>query len=490
MSGGDEPRCRIEASLAASDRFRALRAGLADLGASRVWVVGGTVRDALLGRPIGDIDLSADGDPRELAARAASLLGGSRFELSGEFKTWRVAFGAAPGTVDIAALRGPGIEADLGLRDFTVNAIAVPLAGGAPIDPTGGLADLEARALRPAFAGAFEADPLRMMRAARLAAALALEPTPQARRLIVAGARRVNEAAPERRFAELRGMVAGEDPLRALELLDQLGLTETVLPDLYALRGVEQSGNHHLDTYDHTIEVLRRWLEVERDLERYAGDAAPAVASALAEPLADQLSRRDGIRFAAILHDIGKPATRTETGGMVGFRGHDRVGAEMVLELCRKLHTSRRFGQYLAALTRHHLVLGFMTHETPLSRRRIWDYLTRTDSEAIDVTMLTVADRLSAQGSRVPQAAISAHLDLARQMLAEAVELGRHGPPPPLLAGNQIESLLGVGGAEIGAAVSELAAAQFAGEVTDRAAAERHLGEWQRARQQALDGNG
>jgi hypothetical protein len=150
----------------------------------------------------------------------------------------------------------------------------------------------------------------------------------------------------------------------------------------------------------------------------------------------------------------------------------------MVVELCRGLRTSRRFADYLAALTRHHLVLGFMTHERPLSRRRIWDYLARTGREALDVTMLTIADRLSAQGTGVPAEAIEAHLDLAREMLAEIVELERTGPPTPLLAGDEIRELLGVEGAEIGAAVRELAAAQFAGEAPDRAAAERQLLQW------------
>ncbi len=223
-------------------------------------------------------------------------------------------------------------------------------------------------------------------------------------------------------------MLRGADPLRALELLDEAGVTAVVLPPLAELRGVGQSANHHLDVHDHTIEVLRRWLEIERDLPRYAGDVADEVAAALAEPLADDLTRRDGIRFAAILHDIGKPATRTEQDGFVGFRGHDAVGAEMIRELCAELRTSRRFADYEAAIARDHLILGFMTHERPLSRRRIWDYLSRTGREALDTTLLTVADRLSAQGSGVPAAAIDAHLDLAREMLAEIVVIERERP--------------------------------------------------------------
>lgn len=480
MSGATTER--IEAALAADGRLRDLRSGLDDLGGAQIWIVGGAIRDALSGRPIDDIDLATDGDAAAIARDAARLLGGSPFELSDDFATWRVSGPDGAWTLDVAALRETTIEADLGLRDFTVNAVAVPLAGGEPIDPTGGIDDLEQAVLRPAFGGAFEADPLRILRAVRIGAAFELEPSAETIELIAASASRAAEPAGERRFAELRAMIAGQRPLASLELLDRLGLTAVVLPQLAALRGVSQSANHHLDVYEHTIEVLRRWLEVEDDLERFAGESAPAVALALTEPLADGLTRGDGIRFAAVLHDIGKPATRTDQGGRVGFRGHDRVGAEMIAELCRGLRTSRRFSDYLAALTRHHLVLGFMTHERPLSRRRVWEYLSLTGAEALDVTLLTVADRLSAQGSGVPERAIDAHLALAGEMIAETIEFDRQGSPRPLLDGREIAALLELEGPRIGEAVRELAAAQFAGEVADRGGAEAHLRAWSAAR--------
>jgi poly(A) polymerase len=472
---------RIETALAASQRLAALRDSPAASRAD-VWVVGGAIRDALADRPIIDVDLATAGPVAELAAGIAELLGGYAFELSDEFETWRISGAGGAWAVDVAALRGPGIEADLRLRDLTVNAIAVPLAGGEPLDPCGGIADLEAGRLRAASPRSFADDPLRAMRAARIGAAFGLRPDQRTVELARAEAPRGAEPAGERRFAELRGMVAGPDPLAALELLDRFELTPVVLPQLAALRGVGQSANHHLDVHGHTIEVLRRWLEVEADLERYVGPSAPAVAAALSEPLADGLSRREGVRFAAIFHDIGKPVTRTERDGHVGFRGHDAVGAEMARELCAELRTSRRFADYLAALTRHHLELGFLTHERPLSRRRVWDYIARTGREALDVTMLTIADRLSAQGWGVTEEAIEAHLELARQMLEEIVVIEAQGPPRPLLDGAEIAASLAVEGPLIGEAVGELRAAQFAGEVGDREDAERHLHAWLAAR--------
>jgi poly(A) polymerase len=480
---------RIEAALAASQRLAALRDSPVGSRAD-VWVVGGAIRDALAGRPITDVDLAAPGPVAALAAGIAEVLGGHAFELSDEFEAWRISGAGGAWAVDVAALRGPGIEADLRLRDLTVNAVAVPLAGGEPLDPCGGIADLEAGRLRAASPRSFADDPLRAMRAARIGAAFGLRPDQRTVELARAEGGRGGEKTGKRRFAELRGMVAGPDPLAALELLDRFELTPVVLPQLAALRGVGQSANHHLDVHGHTIEVLRRWLEVEADLERFVGPLAPAVAAALAEPMADGLSRREGIRFAAILHDIGKPATRTEHDGHVGFRGHDAVGAEMVRELCMELRTSRRFADYLAALTRHHLVLGFLTHARPLSRRRIWDYIERTGREALDVTMLTIADRLSAQGWGVTEEAIEAHLELAREMLEEIVVIETQGPPRPLLDGAEIATSLAVEGPLIGEAVGELRAAQFAGEVGDREDAERHLHQWLAARGRDPDPSG
>jgi poly(A) polymerase len=475
VSGG---RRRIEAALSGSEPVRRARAALEPAPGS-VWVVGGALRDALLGRPIVDVDLATDGPVEETTRALARAAGGHAFPLSNEFETWRTVARDSSWTIDVAALRGASIAEDLELRDFTINAVAVPLAGGEPIDPTGGVVDAEAGILRAASPRSFSDDPLRLLRAARLAAELGLRLDPETLAAARTAAPHAAEASGERRFAELRGMLAGPDPLGALELLSELALTPVVLPQLEALRGVVQSANHHLDVYEHTTEVLRRWLAVEADLGRYAGPVADQVAAKLEEPLADELSRREGIRFAAILHDIGKPATRAELGDFISFRGHDALGAEMVFDLCRELRTSRRFAEFQAALTRHHLVLGFMVRERPLPRRRVWDYLQLTGREALDVTMLTIADRLSAQGSGVPEEAIEAHLDLAREMLAEIVAFEREGPPQPLLSGVEVADLLGLEpGAEIGAAVRELAAAQFAGEVGDRAAAEEHLRAW------------
>lgn len=440
-------------------------------GGEGFWVAGGAVRDAALGREVDDLDLAVTGDAAAGARAVAHEGNGHAFELSAEFATWRAVAPDGSWQVDLTALRGATIEDDLAERDFTVGAVAVPLAGGEPIDPHGGLADLERGLLRAVGPGSFASDPLRLLRAARLAAELGLEVDGDTTALARSEASRAAEPAGERQLAELRQLVGGPDPLRGIALLEELGLTAAVLPELEALRGVEQGPNHHLDVYDHTIGVLERTLEVESDLERFAGERAPELRALLAEPLADEMSHGVALRFGALLHDVGKPATRAERDGYVTFVGHDRDGAELVAAICGRWRASRALRRHLQGLTLHHLRLGFMVHEAPLPPRRVHEYLRATDPVGADVTLLTIADRLSARGSGplATEEAIEAHLALAREMLAAALDWRREGPPAPLLRGDELARELGLGeGPELGGLLAELEAAQYAGEVGDR----------------------
>jgi poly(A) polymerase len=443
-----------------------------------IWIAGGAVRDAALEREVVDLDLAVAGDPAPVAKAIAREGGGHSFELSAEFATWRAVATDHSWQIDVTALRGETIEADLAERDFTLGAVAVPLDGTVPLDPYGGLADLQRGLLRTVSERSFAADPLRLLRAARLAAGLGLEIDPATVSLARAEAARAGEVAGERQLVELRQLIGGPSPLRGMQLLDQLGLTPVVLPELEALRGVEQGPNHHLDVHGHTLAVLERTLEVEGNLARFAGARADQVAALLNEPLADEITRGTALRFGALLHDIGKPATRSEKDGYVTFVGHDRDGVAIVGALCRRLRASRGLTRHLQDLTLHHLRLGFLVHEAPLSPRRVHEYLRATEPVAADVTLLTVADRLSARGSGpfATEEAIEAHLELARQMLGAALDWRQQGPPKPLLRGDELASELGVGaGPELGELLAELEAAQYAGEVADREAAIEHL---------------
>jgi poly(A) polymerase len=442
-------------------------------GEEGAWVVGGAVRDAALGREVVDADLAVAGSERDAARAIAKVAKGHAFELSAEFGTWRA---VAPGEswhVDVTRLRADSIEADLGLRDFTVNAVALPLGSLAaePIDPTGGLGDFQRGVLRAASESSFAHDPLRVMRAARLVAELGFVIEERTLALGREAATRAGEPAGERQLSELRLLISAPDPLGGLDALDALGATAAVLPEVEGMRGVEQNPNHHLDVLGHTLEVLRQLLGLEVDLERVVGDRAGELRELLAEPLAGGFTRGQALRLGALLHDVGKPATRDASRGYVTFIGHDHVGADIVVGFCERLRASRDLERYLRGVTLHHLRLGFLASERPLPARRIHDYLRATEPVSADVTLLTVADRLAARGEG-PIASpemVAAHIELAGEMLAAALDRRRDGPPRSPIAGDELAAELGIEpGPELGRLLDEIEAAVYAGEVSER----------------------
>jgi putative nucleotidyltransferase with HDIG domain len=440
------------------------------LGDRPAWIVGGTVRDELLGRPLRDIDVAVVGDPEPPARAIAKAVRGPVFRLSESFGAWRVIDGRS--VYDVSPLQGGTVEDDLARRDFTVNAMARPVAGGGLIDPYGGRADLERGTLRVLGAGAYGEDPLRPLRLARLAAELGFAPDPETERLTRDAAPRVADTSAERQFAELRRLVLAPGVLDGLELADRLGLVAAVLPEVAALHGVEQSHFHHLDVYDHTIEVLAQQVELEDRLAEVFGDLEPRLRAVLAAPAGDELTCLQALRFGALLHDIGKPATRgVRPDGRVTFIGHDSVGEEMVHGVCRRLRTSERFARFVAGLTRHHLVLGFLVHHRPLGRDAIYGYLDMTEPVEVEVTLLSCADRLATRGKNA-EAAIERHLDLARELMAEALDWRASGGPAPPVRGDELARELGIEpGPELGRLLAELRKAAFTGEATTPEAA-------------------
>ena len=426
------------------------------------WIVGGAVRDELLGRPVTDVDVAVAGDPAPAARTIAAEHKGPVFPLSETFGAWRVIQRASGRIFDVSPLQGDTIEEDLSKRDFTVNAMARPYPEGELIDPFGGQADLDSGTLRVMGRSAYEADPLRALRLARFAAELGFTPEPETERLTSEAAPRVREAAGERIFAELRRLVLAPGALPGLELADRLGLLRSVIPELADLHEVDQSQFHHLDVFGHTIEVLASLIELEQGL-------APRVRAVLDEPLADELTRGEALRFGALLHDIGKPATRAvRPDGRVTFMGHDELGASMVRSLCRRLRTSERFSRFVEHLTRHHLVLGFLVHERPLDRRAAYRYLKRTAPMQVEVTLLSCADRLATRGKNA-DTAIDAHLELARELMDAALDWRESGPPKAPVRGDDLARELGIEpGPELGRLLAELEEAAYAGEATTR----------------------
>jgi poly(A) polymerase len=482
-----------------------VRAALRDTTA---WLVGGAPRDRLLSRETFDLDVIVTGSPADAARAIARAAGGAAcFELSEQFAGWRVLARDRSWQVDVQQLRGNSIEDDLALRDFTVGAIAEPLQGGEALDPLGGLADLAARRLRMASPVAFTEDPLRALRLVRLALDLDFEADPGTARAARAAAPELARVSGERIFMELRRIVASPRALDGLSLMESLGITAAVLPELEALHGIQQSRYHHRDVHGHTLEVLERTIALQADPIAILGaggcgdrdahgengeDAAAAAAAAeraearalagpvaalLQEPLADELTRGQALRWGALLHDAAKPLTAAVNAGGRGvtFLGHDVRGAELARSVLGRLRTSERLRAHVAALARHHLRLGFLVHAPqPLARRTVFDYLRATSPVEVDVTLLSIADRLATRGDRASES-IDAHMRLARRMLADALRWRAGGPPAPLWRGDALAVELDIPtGPRIGALLAELSAAQYAGEIATADQALRH----------------
>jgi len=455
----------------------------AALGGQRAWLVGGVLRDRLLGRTTDDLDVVVDGDPAQAADAVARAAGRAAcFALSEDFGAWRVVARDHSWQLDVEALRGGSLEADLALRDFTVNAIAEPLEGGEPIDPLGGIEDLAQGRLRMAGPGAFAEDPLRVLRLVRVAIELDLTADAATRASAVAHAGALQGVSAERVFMELRRILAAPAARRGLEMMGELGAAAVVLPELEQLRGVEQSRFHHLDVYGHTLEVLDRTVELTLgagppELRGVLGADRARVAALLAEPLADELTRGEALRWGALLHDAAKPLTREVSGpdGRVTFMGHDVRGAELARSVLGRLRASERLRAHVAALVRHHLRLGFLVHEPqPLDARTVFAYLRRCEPVEVDVTLLSIADRVATRGDRAEEA-IGAHLRLATGLLADALRWRDEGPPRPLLRGDELAGELGIApGPLLGELIEALAQAQYAGEVRTREQAVAH----------------
>ena len=457
-----------------SDGLQAARHALAGKDA---WLVGGAVRDELLGRACADFDVVVAEDPQQAAKAVARAAGRAAcFALSEEFGSWRVVDRDGRWQVDFEPMRGATLEEDLGLRDFTVNAIAQPIEGGEPIDPLGGAADLRSRTLRMAGPGAFELDPLRVLRMVRMAIELGLEPEEQTRSRAKAQASRLSSVSGERIFMELRRIIAAPAARRGVEMVGEIGAGAAVLPELEALRGVEQSRFHHSDVYGHTLEVLDRTIDLSApggpDCEQAAesmGSHRAQVGGLLAEPLADEMTRGEALRWGALMHDAAKPLTRDSRpeDGRVTFLGHDRRGAELAREVLERLRTSERLRAHVAGLVRHHLRLGFLVHEPqPLARRTVYAYLKACSPVEVDVTLLSIADRLATRGAG-SDVAIAKHLELARGMLGEALRWRAQGTPAPLLRGDELARELGIAaGPQLGELLEGIAEARFAGEIS------------------------
>jgi putative nucleotidyltransferase with HDIG domain len=459
------------------------------------WLVGGAVRDTLLRRPTRDYDFVVAGDALAGARSVAGALGGAFYPLDAERGVGRVVLIRDDGrvTLDISSLRGPDLLADLSARDFTLNALAVDLAQlRVLIDPLKGERDLQAKLIRACSPTAIADDPLRAIRAVRLAAELRFRIDKATLAQVRAQAHVLANVSAERRRDELLHCLAGPRPAAAIRSLDLLGLLPALIPELPALHGVTQSPPHVYDVWEHTLTVLDRLGEVLAALDPvYNIDAVSDVTlglasvrlgrhrQALGQHLAASLNSDHPLRslllLASLLHDIGKPATRTvEPSGRIRFFNHDQVGARLTQERLTALRFSTEEVARVRAIVAHHLRPLNLVSETDVTRRAIYRYFRQTGPAGIDVVMLSLADCLGTYGDRPPPVdEWNRLLDVCSQLLTAYFEAPAESiHPPVLLTGDELMGEFGVqAGPGLGRLLADLREAQAAGDVVDREAA-------------------
>nr|WP_315269636.1 CCA tRNA nucleotidyltransferase [Microbacterium lemovicicum] len=435
-------------------------------------LVGGPVRDALLGRDTHDLDFTTDARPDDIL-RIVTPISTARWDIGRDFGT--IGARVRGEQVEITTYRadsydgvtrkpvvefGTNLDDDLVRRDFTVNAMALRLPGRSLVDPSGGVEDLLAQRLRTPVDPdiSFGDDPLRMLRAARFASQLSFDVDPETVEAMgrLAGTLRI--VSPERVQGELTRLLQTDDPVRGIRLLVETGLMELFLPEIPALRLEIDEHHHHKDVYEHSLTVLRQARELE--IARNPG-AAPDV------PL----------RLAALLHDIGKPATRRlEPGGAVTFHHHDVKGARMARKRLKELRFDSDTIEAVATLIELHLRF-FGYSEGAWTDSAVRRYVRDAGAQLDRLHILTRAD-VTTRNKRKAQRLASAYDDIERRIdeLRGQEELDAIRPE---LDGNRIQEILGIPpGREVGQAYRFLLELRLDEGVIGADVAEQRLREW------------
>jgi tRNA nucleotidyltransferase/poly(A) polymerase len=470
-----------------------------------IYLVGGTLRDMLLGRATHDLDFTLNGDAINTARRLANALPSAGngtiqkadfYPLDTERDTGRVIVSAVDGTrtvLDFASFRGPDLDADLSGRDFTLNAIAMDIRTLEIYDPLGGAQDLREKSLRQCSPSALRDDPLRILRALRLAADCGFHIQSETRQAMKQAAELLPSVSTERVRDELLRILGGPQPATALRALDMLGALAPVMPELPTLKGFVQPAPHVNDVWTHTLSTL---AHLEAILAALAPDYNPDTASdlhnglmvmrigryraQLADHFAAALNINRSLRsllfFAALYHDVAKPLKQSEDeNGRVRFWGHDEEGAQVAAARGRLLELSNDEVERIRCIIRHHMrVLNLLNRQrdegkSP-SRHAIYRFFRDTGAAGVDVCLLALADLRATYEQTLSQEMWAAALDIVRLFMENWWEKRPETiAPPPLVNGNDLMQELNLEtGPLIGKLLEAVREAQAVGEVSTR----------------------
>ena len=450
----------------------------------RSYIVGGWVRDVILGRDTADIDIAVRGDGPEVARSVADALGGRYVLLDEENGIGRVVLPGRKTGFDFTTIRG-SIEEDLALRDFTVNAMAIEmsqLSGGFSSvelsDPFGGQNDLRAGIIRAVADTVFSSDPARLLRGVRLAAELGFSIDEKTETLIEKHSRLIAGVAGERVHDELLRLLDVPGAGKTVSYLNKLGLLTALFPELEAGKGIEQPGEHYWDVFEHSLRTVSAvdFLLGEGEWEfgeKGVGAVVPQLeipAGYFEQEVGWASTRKSLLRLAALLHDVSKPGTKTlEDGGRIRFLGHSAEGAVVAAERLTTLRFSAREIKLIETLVVHHLRPTQMSNSGLPTDRAIYRYFRDTEGAALDILFLNLADHLASRGPRFDPEAWEEHIRLVDYIIRQRIEKEKIIVPPKLVTGYDIiKNLEGSPGPVVGEILEAVREAQAAGEVVTR----------------------
>jgi len=449
-------------------------------GKPPVYLVGGALRDAWLGRPVLDLDFALPGDAMGLARNLAGIINARYVPLDDDWGVARLVWklpgqeNTLPLNLDFSALQGEDIVEDLWQRDFTCNAMALRLNAPNPQweDPTGGQVDLKAGQLRMVSPYAFRQDPLRLLRAFRLAASLELAIEPTTLKALETEKHGISSPAGERIHDELYKLLSCPGSYAYVVLMDQTGILTILFPELAGLKGLEQ-GKHHLgDGWHHTLETLRM---LEQGLEQGFQELGP-----WQDHLREWLDRHQDLipllKLAALFHDIGKPPTyRLGPDNDIHFYGHATKGAEILIPVMQRIRASRRDQERVRTWVRHHmgpLHMLLALEKGRLAERAKIRFLKKLGPDVPGMLILALAD-MKATGKGATEERSDRYLSLLDSLLNLYVHrdaAARH--TPPLLTGRDLIEALGLApGPLIGRLLGLVDEARVQGQIKDRSQA-------------------
>ena len=405
-----------------------------------IFLVGGTVRDLLAGRPPADIDLVVVGDITHAAGKIAEKTGGRIIDIGKKgFTVLRVASPAR--TIDLTPLAHPSIEADLRQRDFTVNAMAYDLKARRLVDCTGGLADMQRKVIRLVSPTAFEKDPARLVRAYRMAAVLHYSIADGTRDAIRRYCHLVDRVAGERVWSELVKLFNAPDSAPMVMHMAASGLLTAIFPELRLAVGCTQNRHHQFDVFEHS---LRAYDHLESLLADFNTRSPHLAALAEDQDLPGHIAM---LKYGALLHDVGKPATRqVDNLGQVRFPGHAAKSAAIAEGISRRLKLSNRQREVADAIIRHHirpLFLFLASENGSLGRNGRVRFFNRCGDLTLAIIVHAMAD-IMAKGERM-QARDNGFILFCDSLLnAYVAYKTRQAAVPPLISGNDLIAVFGL----------------------------------------------